>query len=124
MTLLAVLDHTSDGPRRSGDGSARGGPALEVEEYGRERGRSGFDRGASPVREAVRRDEGPFWFRPGSDANEGGAPAGSGEDASWENHLAPYRREVNRLRAMLQNWRQTTERGETGEKDGGEDRRE
>jgi hypothetical protein len=125
MTSLAVLDDASrDSRLGSGGGSVEGGQGLEVEGYRREDDRAGW--GAGPVRgvssrESMRRDEGTFWFRPGSGAREGGAPAGSGGDVPWENHLAPYRREVNRLRAMLQNWSRTTEREEAGQKDGGED---
>ena len=127
MTSLAVLDDDSSrGSRwRRGGGSEQGGQAVEVEGYRLdETGRAGpgscVDRSATSPRESMRRDEGTFWFRPENRPSRDDEPSGSGDDVSWENHLAPYRREVNRLRAMLQNWRQTAERGERAVKDRGE----
>ena len=101
---------------RAGGDSAEGPLSAE----GRRRGDTGYGRQVDRAtsREMTRRDESGFWFRPESPAK--GAPSETEGGDDWENHLAPYRREVNRLRAMLQNWRQTTDRGERAEADGGE----
>ena len=127
MTSLAVLDDDSSrgAPRPQRGSSNQGGQALKVEGYrldetGGASPGSGVDRSASSRRESMRRDEGSFWFRPDNGPSREAEPSGSRDDVSLENHLAPYRREVNRLRATLQNWRQTTERGERSEKDRGE----
>ena len=55
-----------------------------------------------------------YWFRPREESTE----SRSGTSA-WDHELAPYRREVTRLKAMLQQWR---EGASPDERSGGRDR--
>ncbi len=120
MSSLAVLE---DGPppvRGARESSlVRGEETLAVREYPgiRESGGTKEDfslrEAASSIEaESTRNEDGTFWFRPariqeGEEGEEGEEDEGG--ESRWENHLAPYRREVNRLRAMLQNWRENSD---------------
>lgn len=120
MTTLALLGDVSSvgfpSGGRTGKPEESVGRELEAEGYRLvDAGGGGdddeVDRTSGASRESRRKSEGAFWFRPEND------PERKRDESPWENHLAPYRREVNRLRSMLQNWRQTAEREERPKND-------
>lgn len=131
MTSLAVLDDdgTRSAPGRTRGGRDRGGQAANVGDYRFDEiaspaSSSGADRGAMLPRQQEAKGEEAFWFRPDGSVSGEADSSDSRGDVSWENHLAPYRREVNRLRAMLKNWRESTDRGDRSDKTSEEGRGE
>ncbi len=56
----------------------------------------------------------PYWFRPhsesrGDDPEDGESCGGNPSSSKLTDDLTPYRREVTRLRSLLQNWRSGSE---------------
>ena len=122
LSSLAVLDDGVPGTSKGREVAVRAadrpaGALYRTDRKGpdTENERSREVTGVSSQGDAAKQRQGTFWFRPQE------SPA-SAADESWENDLAPYRREVNRLRATLQSWRQTSEGRERADDGVAEDR--